>query len=123
MSFHHWSRQARVSDFWAEHGGNPILHHHAYLPGTHLLMMPLVPLGRALFGVFDPRMVTLLAFAAAGVLAFRLARDPALGLCAAAAAWVSPLVYWQQVFGANDVLFAGAIAAGLGVHVPIVSRA
>ena len=37
-------RQARVSDFWAEHGGNPILHHHAYLPGTHLLMMPFVPL-------------------------------------------------------------------------------
>ena len=33
-------KQARVSDFWATHGGNPILRHHAYLPGTHLLMLP-----------------------------------------------------------------------------------
>jgi hypothetical protein len=106
-------RQARVSDFWAEHGGNPILHHHAYLPGTHLLMIPFGPVGRALFGVFDPRMVTLLAFAAAGVLAFRLARDEALGLCAAAAVWVSPLVYWQQVFGANDVLVAALLLAAV----------
>ena len=26
-------RQSRVSDFWAERGGNPILRHHAYLGG------------------------------------------------------------------------------------------
>jgi len=102
-------RQARVSDFWAEHGGNPILHHHAYLPGTHLLMMPFVPLARASIGVFDPRLVTLLAFVVAGILAFRLASSPALGLAAAAAVWVSPLVYWQQIFGANDILVAALL--------------
>ena len=46
-------RQARVSDFWSERGGNPILRHHAYLPGTHLIMLPaylaLRPAG--LFGI------------------------------------------------------------------------
>jgi glycosyl transferase family 87 len=102
-------RLSRVSDFWTEHGGNPILHHHAYLPGTHLLMMPFVPLARALLGVFDPRIVTTLAFLAAGVLAHRLAGDPARGLAAAAAVWVSPLVYWQQAFGAGDVLQAALL--------------
>ena len=40
-------RQARVSDFWSERGGNPILHHHAYLPGTHLPMLPFYLLGKA----------------------------------------------------------------------------
>jgi glycosyl transferase family 87 len=114
-------RQARVSDFWTEHGGNPILHHHAYLPGTHLLMMPLLPLARATIGVFDPRLVTLLAFAGAGILAFRLASSPALGLAAAAAVWVSPLVYWQQIFGANDLLVA-ALLLGV-VHLARASRA
>jgi hypothetical protein len=113
-------RQARVSDFWTEHGGNPILHHHAYLPGTHLLMLPFVPLSRAALGVFDPRVVTLLAFAVAGALAFRLGADPARGLAAAAAVWVSPLVYWQQVFGANDVLVA-ALLLGT-VHLARVGR-
>ena len=34
------ARQARVSSFWDELGGNPILRHHAYLPGTHLVMLP-----------------------------------------------------------------------------------
>jgi len=104
-------RQARVSDFWTEHGGNPILHHHAYLPGTHLLMLPFLPLSRAVLGTFDPRIVTLLAFAAAGLLAFRLASDGARGLAACAAVWLSPLVYWQQIFGANDVLVAALLLA------------
>jgi glycosyl transferase family 87 len=113
-------RQARVSDFWTEHGGNPILHHHAYLPGTHLLMMPFVPFSRAAIGVFDTRLVTLLAFAGAGILAFRLASSPSLGLAAAAAVWVSPLVYWQQIFGANDLLVA-ALLLGV-VHLARVSR-
>ena len=114
-------RQARVSDFWTEHGGNPILYHHAYLPGTHLLMMPLVPLARATIGVFDPRLATLLAFAGAGILAFRLASSPALGLAAAAAVWVSPLVYWQQIFGANDLLVAALLLGA--VHLARASRA
>jgi hypothetical protein len=114
-------RQARVSDFWAEHGGNPILHHHAYLPGTHLLMMPLVPLSRAGIGVFDPRVVTLLAFVAAGILAYRLGSSPALALSAAAAVWVSPLVYWQQIFGANDIVVAALLLGA--VHCARASRA
>src|SRR5262249_4185677 len=101
-------RQARVSDFWTEHGGTPILHHHAYLPGTHLLMLPFAPLSRALLGTFDPRVVTLVAFALAGVLAYRLSPGPA-GLAAAAAVWVSPLLYWQQVFGAHGVLMAALL--------------
>ena len=113
-------RQARVSDFWAEHGGNPILHHHAYLPGTHLLMMPFVPLASASIGVFDPRLVTLLAFVVAGILAFRLASSPALDLAAAAAVWVSPLVYWQQIFGANDILVAALLLGA--VHCARSSR-
>jgi hypothetical protein len=114
-------RQARVSDFWAEHGGNPILHHHAYLPGTHFLMMPFVPLARAAFGVFDPRVVTLLAFVAAGILAYRLGSSPALALSAAAAVWVSPLVYWQQIFGANDIVVAALLLGA--VHCARASRA
>jgi hypothetical protein len=102
-------RQARVSDFWADHGGNPILRHHAYLPGTHLLMIPFVPISRALLGAFDPRLATIVAFMAAGLLAFRLSPRADLGLAAAAAVWVSPLVYWQQIFGANDVLAAALL--------------
>ncbi|HUG54266.1 MAG TPA: glycosyltransferase 87 family protein, partial [Vicinamibacteria bacterium] len=102
-------RQARVSDFWAEHGGNPILRHHAYLPGTHLLMIPFVPVSRAVLGTFDPRLVTLGAFAVAGLLAFSLSPRADRGLAAAAAVWVSPLVYWQQAFGANDVLPAALL--------------
>ncbi|HET6897477.1 MAG TPA: glycosyltransferase 87 family protein, partial [Vicinamibacteria bacterium] len=114
-------RQARVSDFWAEHGGNPILHHHAYLPGTHFLMMPFVPLSRAAIGVFDPRVVTLLAFVAAGILAYRLGSSPGLALSAAAAVWVSPLVYWQQIFGANDIVVAALLLGA--VHCARASRA
>ena len=114
-------RQARVSDFWAEHGGNPILHHHAYLPGTHLLMMPFVPLSRAAIGVFDPRVVTLLAFVVAGILAFRLGSSPSLGLAAAAAVWISPLVYWQQIFGANDIVVAVLLLGA--VHLARAARA
>ena len=40
------ARQARVSSFWDELGGNPILRHHAYLPGTHLVMLPFYLAGR-----------------------------------------------------------------------------
>ena len=49
------ARQARVSSFWDECGGNPILRHHAYLPGTHLVMLPFHLASRAAFGGFDPR--------------------------------------------------------------------
>ncbi|HEV7500993.1 MAG TPA: glycosyltransferase 87 family protein, partial [Vicinamibacteria bacterium] len=106
-------REARVSDFWTEHGGNPILHHHAYLPGTHLLMMPFALLARAAARPFDPRMVTLLAFALAGAMAFRLGVRPEAKLAAAAAVWINPLVYWQQIFGANDILVVALLLAAV----------
>jgi hypothetical protein len=102
-------KQARVSDFWDERGGNPILHHHAYLPGTHLLMLPFHLVSRALLGAFDPRVVTLLAFGAAALLAFRVAGGGDRGLAASAVVLVSPLVYWQQIFGANDVVLAALL--------------
>jgi hypothetical protein len=102
-------KQARVSDFWDAHGGNPILRHHAYLPGTHLVMLPFHVVSRRLLGWFDPRAVTLLAWAAAALLAARVVGGGARGLAAAAAVLVSPLVYWQQVFGANDLLPAALL--------------
>jgi len=110
-------KEARVSDFWAPYGGNPILHHHAYLPGTHLLMMPLHLLARAWGGAYDPRFVTLLAYGLAALLTARLADDPARRLVAAAAVAVNPLIYWQQIFGANDLIVAALLllAVRLGV--------
>lgn len=102
-------KEARVSDFWLPYGGNPILHHHAYLPGTHLLMLPFYLAARAAGTPFDPRAVTLLAFALAALLAARLPADPAHRLAAAAAVVVNPLVYWQQVFGANDLMVAALL--------------
>lgn len=68
------ARQARVSPFWQAYGGNPLLRHHAYLPGTHLLMLPGYLVARGLGVPFDPRAVTLLALGAAALLAFVLAR-------------------------------------------------
>lgn len=104
-------KEARVSWFWAQMGGNPILHHHAYLPGTHLLMMPAYLLCRALFGGFDPRLVTFAFFALAALLAPRLVDDAPRKLAAAALVAVNPLVYWQQAFGANDVIPAALLMA------------
>jgi hypothetical protein len=102
-------KEARVSWFWAQMGGNPILHHHAYLPGTHLLMMPAYLLCRALFGGFDPRVVTFAFFAAAALLAPRLVDDAPRKLAAAALVALNPLLYWQQAFGANDVIPAALL--------------
>ena len=102
-------KEARVSDFWEPYGGNPILRHHAYLPGTHLLMMPFYLAARAWGGAFDPRFVTLLAYALAAWLAARLVEDPARRLAAAAMVAVNPLVYWQQIFGANDLIVAALL--------------
>jgi hypothetical protein len=104
-------KEARVSWFWAQMGGNPILHHHAYLPGMHLLMMPAYLLCRALFGGFDPRLVTFAFFALAALLAPRLVDDAPRKLAAAALVAVNPLVYWQQAFGANDIIPAALLMA------------
>ena len=101
-------RQARVSDFWSERGGNPILRHHAYLPGTHLLMAPAYLAGRVA-GFFDSRMVTLLALALAAWLATRLVTGAERRLAAAAIVLLNPLLYWQQVFGANDVVIVALL--------------
>jgi hypothetical protein len=110
-------RQARVSPFWQAYGGNPLLRHHAYLPGTHLLMLPGYLLSRALGVVFDPRTVTLLALAAAAWLAARLARPlRAEGtLAAAAIVLVNPLVYWPFAFGANDILQVALLLAAVAL--------
>ncbi len=102
-------RQARASSFWEPLGGNPILRHHAYLPGTHLVMLPGYLVGRRLMGFFDPRFVTLAFYFLAAVLAYfipvgRDARLTAVGLAA-----LNPLTWWQQVFGANDVVFVAMI--------------
>jgi hypothetical protein len=102
-------RQARASSFWEPLGGNPILRHHAYLPGTHLVMLPGYLAGRALLGFFDPRLVTLLFYAATVGLAFRLPEGEDARLAAAALAALNPLTWWQQVFGANDVVFVALL--------------
>ena len=102
-------RQARVSSFWDELGGNPILRHHAYLPGTHLVMLPFHLAWRAAFGWFDPRTVTLLFYALVVVLAARLPGADDARLAAAGIAALNPLVYWHQVFGANDLVFVAMV--------------
>ena len=107
------ARQARVSSFWDELGGNPILRHHAYLPGTHLVMLPFHLASRAAFGFFDPRMVTLLFYALVVVLAARIPRGDEARLTAAAVAALNPLVYWHQIFGANDLLFVAMLLAAV----------
>ncbi|HSD65589.1 MAG TPA: glycosyltransferase family 87 protein, partial [Vicinamibacteria bacterium] len=103
------ARQARVSSFWDERGGNPILHHHAYLPGTHLVMLPFHLASRAAFGSFDPRGVTILFYALVVVLATRLPESVEARLAAAGIAALNPLVYWHQVFGANDLVFVAMV--------------
>ena len=103
------ARQARVSSFWDELGGNPILRHHAYLPGTHLVMLPFHLAGRALFGGFDPRVVTLLFYGLVMALAVRFPVSVDGRLCAAGIAALNPLVYWHQIFGANDLVFVAMI--------------
>jgi hypothetical protein len=113
-------KQSRVSRFWGPLGGNPILRHHAYLPGTHLLMLPAFVTSRALLGFFDPRLVTLLAMALAAVLATRLVRGGSERLTAAALVLVNPLVYWHQVFGANELLFVSLLL--LAVHLAAIDR-
>jgi glycosyl transferase family 87 len=97
-------KEARASGFWEGYGPNPILHHHAYLPGTHVLMLPFHLLGRLTGLGFDPRVLTLLAWMAAAVVGWRLLPADDRGLAALALVVVNPLVYWPQVFGANDML-------------------
>ncbi len=97
-------RQARRSEFWDAYGDNPILRHHAYLPGTHLVMLPGYLLARGLGRGFDPRWITLLCWAGAAAAAARLVGGNARGLAAAALVLLNPLVYWHQTFGANDLL-------------------
>jgi hypothetical protein len=103
------ARQARASSFWDEWGGNPILHHHAYLPGTHLVMLPFQLVSRAVFGGFDPRVVTLLFYGLVVVLVARLPATAEARLAAAGIAGLNPLVYWHQIFGANDLVFVAMV--------------
>jgi hypothetical protein len=105
-------QEARSSAFWEPFGGNPILHHHAYLPGTHAIFMPFYLASKATIGVFDSRFVTLLAYVLVVLLAARLFPSGPLRLVAAGVAALNPFVYWHQIFGANDLLF---VALLLGV--------
>jgi hypothetical protein len=104
-------KEARVSKFWSTRGGNPILRHHAYLPGTHLLAMPFHLAGRAAGIPFDPRVMTFAAFILAAYLATRVVAGVEARLCAAALVLVNPLLYWHQIFGANDIVFVAMILA------------
>jgi hypothetical protein len=103
------AKQARVSSFWGARGGNPILHHHAYLPGTHLVMLPFQLASERALGFFDPRIVTLVFYALVVVLASRLPTSGDARLAAAGVAALNPLVYWQQIFGANDLVFVAML--------------
>jgi hypothetical protein len=107
------ARQARVSSFWDELGGNPILRHHAYLPGTHLVMLPFHLASRAALGFFDPRTVTLLFYALVVVFAGRIPESAEARLAGAAMAALNPLVYWHQIFGANDLVFVAMLLGAL----------
>lgn len=98
--------QSRASVFWQPLGGNPITKHHWYLPGMHLVMAPFFLASRALLGWFDPRMVTLLGYVLAALLAASLLPDTERRLAAAGLVLAHPLVFWPQVFGTNDVLSA-----------------
>lgn len=102
-------RQARASAFWRGYGGNPIVRHHAYLPGTHLLMLPPYFAARVGGVAFDPRAVTLVALTVAALLAAGLFQDGERRLSAAALVALNPLVYWHQAFGANDMLFVATL--------------
>ena len=106
-------RQARASTFWEPLGGNPILRHRAYLPGTHLVMLPAYLVSRAAFGFFDPRFVTLLF----------LTRRPSCWPIGSRTAWTrawprrawppsTHSLWWQQVFGANDIVFVAMLLLG-----------
>ena len=107
------ARQARVSSFWDELGGNPILRHHAYLPGTHLVMLPFHLASKGALGFFDPRSVTLLFYGLVVVLAARLPSGDNARLAAASVAALNPLVYWHQIFGANDLVFVATLLAAV----------
>jgi hypothetical protein len=107
------ARQARVSSFWDELGGNPILRHHAYLPGTHLVMLPFHLASKAALGFFDPRSVTLPLLRARGRARGAAALRGRRAARRAGVAALNPLVYWHQIFGANDLLFVAMLLAAV----------
>lgn len=102
-------KQSRASAFWRGYGGNPIVRHHAYLPGTHLVMLPAYLAARVGGVPFDARVVSLAALVAATLLAAGFFREDERRLAAAACVLLNPLVYWHQSFGANDMLFVAML--------------
>jgi hypothetical protein len=104
-------QESRTSAFWRAYGENPIVRHHAYLPGTHLLTLPFYLAARALGVGFDSRIVSTLALLLAILAATRLFSDPSRRLVAAAVVGLNPLVYWHQAFGANDMVFVALLLA------------
>ncbi len=102
-------KESRASAFWRTYGENPILRHHAYLPGTHLLTLPFYLAADGLVGGFDARIVSTLALLLAILMASRLFVDSSHRLAAAALVGLNPLVYWHQAFGANDMVFVALL--------------
>ncbi len=106
-------KEARASAFWRSYGENPILHHHAYLPGTHLLTLPFYLGSRALTGGFDARIVSSLALLLAIFAGTRLFEDSTRRLVVAAILGLNPLIYWHQAFGANDMVFVALLLSSV----------
>ncbi len=73
--------------------------------------MPFYIASKAALGVFDARFVTLVAYLLATWLAALLFETGPHRLMAAGIAALNPLVYWHQIFGANDLLFVALLLA------------
>ncbi len=95
--------QARQSDrFWRRFGGNPALYHLPYLPGCFVLSIPLRPLARALFGMYDPRMLYLLCYLGTIACAWAVCGPHRVTLAAGVA--LCPLLVPFVVEGRNEAL-------------------
>jgi len=78
-----------------------------------VVMLPFQLASRAVLGFFDPRLVTLVFYLLVVALAARVPADGEARLSAAAVAAFNPLVYWHQIFGANDLVFVAMLLAAL----------
>jgi hypothetical protein len=99
------AEQSERSAFWRRHGGNPALYHLPYPPGCFVLPVPLRPVARVLLGFYDPRLLYLLAYAAALWCAWAL-RGPHRAATLAATA-LCPLLVPYLVEGRNEALALG----------------
>ena len=94
--------QSARSAFWKRLGGNPALYHLPYLPGCFILPIPLRPVARAIFGIYDPRMLYLIAYVASLACASALAGRQRAAVVASVA--LCPLLVPFLVEGRNEAL-------------------